>query len=56
MTETLAHTSAFYAAAWAFLEEHKSEATFDLVVVNPSLVYGVSQRDSAVFYAYIAYA
>ncbi|KAJ8495524.1 hypothetical protein ONZ51_g1643 [Trametes cubensis] len=32
--------------AWAFIEEHKSEATFDLVVVNPSLVYGPVADDT----------
>ncbi|KAI0323770.1 D-lactaldehyde dehydrogenase [Cubamyces sp. BRFM 1775] len=33
-------------AAWAFLEMHKSEAKFDLVVVNPSLVYGPVADDT----------
>ncbi|KAH9896132.1 NAD-P-binding protein [Cubamyces lactineus] len=33
-------------AAWAFLEQHKPEAKFDLVVVNPSLVYGPVADDT----------
>lgn len=27
-------------AAWAFLDEHKGEAGFDLVVLNPSYIFG----------------
>ena len=32
-------------AAWKFMEDHKGEANFDLVVLNPPFVYGPVQHE-----------